>query len=634
VENSEKVEIVTRDRNQPAVILKTVLQTRFLDYEMDFHTGVLLFKAPIASRDFDLNPISIRVTYETDQGGPNFWVTGVTGKWRVSSAFQLGATWANDENPQDSFGIYSANLVWKLGEHTSLFSEWAHTHRLSLGSGQGERIELRHDSQRLQARIFTGRTDTTFDNPAATLNNGRKETGAKATYTLDQQTRLIGEALRTEDSSTSGHREGFSAMLQRRMPHNLLVEFGVRHATETLAPAQPTSVGATPVDFTSLRGKLLAQIPNFPSLSLFGEYEQDISDSSKARLSLGGEYQIANRGRIYARQELISSLSGSYALNDTQDQHTLVVGIDTDYIKDGHFFSEYRINDAITGREAEAAIGLRNRWTLTRGVIANTSFERVHNLDGDISNTESTAVTGAIEYLRNPNWKGTARLEFRNGATTDSILGTLGFAQKLTSTWTILGKLLLSTTKDQTAISGKRIEDHFRLGAAYRPVADDRWNSLPEYEFKQIRDNMTLNNQEDRQVHALSASLNFQPNPRLLYTARYAIKLVNDPGNGNNWAQLLNGRVWYELDKRWEISLLAGILSGNSFAQRQYGAGVEAGRQLGNNLWLSAGYNILGYHDDDLSGENYTDRGPYLRLRLKLDENLLMPNTPSPTQSK
>ena len=46
------------------------------------------------------------------------------------------------------------------------------------------------------------------------------------------------------------------------------------------------------------------------------------------------------------------------------------MGFDLAYFKDGQFFSEYRARDAFSGREAEAAIGLRNRWQLAPGVRA------------------------------------------------------------------------------------------------------------------------------------------------------------------------------------------------------------------------------------------------------------------------
>ena len=40
-------------------------------------------------------------------------------------------------------------------------------------------------------------------------------------------------------------------------------------------------------------------------------------------------------------------------------------------------------------------------------------------------------------------------------------------------------------------------------------------------------------------------------------------------------------------------------------------------------LWLSVGYNRFGFRDDDLASEGYTNKGVFLRLRYKFDENLL-----------
>ena len=54
----------------------------------------------------------------------------------------------------------------------------------------------------------------------------------------------------------------------------------------------------------------------------------------------------------------------------------------------------------------------------------------------------------------------------------------------------------------------------------------------------------------------------------------------------------------------------------------EYGLGIEAGYLVTSNLWLSAGYNFFGFKDDDLAGADYTNRGAYVRLRYKFDEEL------------
>ena len=108
-----------------------------------------------------------------------------------------------------------------------------------------------------------------------------------------------------------------------------------------------------------------------------------------------------------------------------------VVGFDLAYFRDGQFFSEYRARDAFSGREAEATIGLRNRWQVAPGIRLDASFERVNPIKGG-AGAEATAVTAAIEYTRSPLWKGTLRAEYRNASSGDNFLATLGYARKLT----------------------------------------------------------------------------------------------------------------------------------------------------------------------------------------------------------
>jgi hypothetical protein len=46
VSGTERVEIITRDRNQPALVLSAVRLTRFTDYEFEPFSGRLLFRMP------------------------------------------------------------------------------------------------------------------------------------------------------------------------------------------------------------------------------------------------------------------------------------------------------------------------------------------------------------------------------------------------------------------------------------------------------------------------------------------------------------------------------------------------------------------------------------------------------------
>jgi hypothetical protein len=68
------------------------------------------------------------------------------------------------------------------------------------------------------------------------------------------------------------------------------------------------------------------------------------------------------------------------------------------------------------------------------------------------------------------------------------------------------------------------------------------------------------------------------------------------------------------------------------FANRQQNLGAEIGYQLKQNLWLSTGYNFLGFFERDLPGGSDARQGAFVRLRFKFDENIL--KVPGRTQFK
>jgi hypothetical protein len=167
--NSERVEIVTRDRNQPSVILSRTALTRFADYTIEALTGRLIFRNPIPSADANLNPVSIRVTYEAESaGGEKFWVYGGDASWRLTSRLEVGGTYARDENPLQLTQLAGINATAKLAAGTFLMGEWARTGVGDI-NGNAARVELRHQSERLEGRAFAVRSDADFNNTSSTF---------------------------------------------------------------------------------------------------------------------------------------------------------------------------------------------------------------------------------------------------------------------------------------------------------------------------------------------------------------------------------------------------------------------------------------------------------------------------------
>jgi uncharacterized repeat protein (TIGR01451 family) len=616
--NSEKVEILTRDRNQPSRILAATPMSRFTDYSLEPFTGRLLFFTPVPSVDADLNPVSIRVLYEVERSGEDFWVYGADGQLRIGDRLEVGGGVVRDDQPSSNRRLYSANAAVALGSGTVLLTEFARTGGDSAGfRGDAARFELRHASAKVQGSIFGATSDAGFSNQSSTFQAGRTELGLRGSAAIDDRTRLLGEALRTEDRVGGGRRTGFLAGFERQIGKFVRAELGYRFAEERGgAASEGTAVtpGATPNETNAIRTRLTVQIPGQPRASVFGEFEQDVAESDQRRGAFGGQYVLFDRLRLYGRHEFLSSFAGPFAFNGAQRQATTVIGLDAGYTKDGQFFGEYRGRDAFSGRETEAAIGLRNRWNLAKGLVVNTGFERVDVLKGT-GVGEATAITAGVEYTTSPNWRGTARFEYRFAPNGDDLLATLGYVRKLERDWTLLGRVLYNTFGD----GGKRRRN--QIGLAWRETDGNRWNGLARWEnrFQRLP---TATGDAIEESDILSAHLNYQPAKSIWLSGRFAGKWAFDESVGLSTATeatLVSVRGLFDFAPRWDAGVIASVMWSGG---RQHGIGFELGRAVVKNFRAAIGYNIFGFRDGGLVGDgSQTDRGLYLHFGFKFDED-------------
>jgi hypothetical protein len=81
--DSEQVELVVRDRNQPAVVLSRTRITRFVNYTLVRNAATLLLRAPVPSVNAALNPVSVRVVYESEKAGLPMWTYGGDGRVQI-----------------------------------------------------------------------------------------------------------------------------------------------------------------------------------------------------------------------------------------------------------------------------------------------------------------------------------------------------------------------------------------------------------------------------------------------------------------------------------------------------------------------------------------------------------------------
>ena len=272
VANSETVEILVRDRNQPALVLSRTTLTRYADYDFEPFDGRIVFRQPVPSVDENLNPVSIRITYEVDSGGPRHLVEGFNGEFAVRDNLTVGARFSQDHDPATAFKLYGADSVWRLNATTTLTLDVARSEGNQLASadasgalipvtgiagltaldpsGNAGRVELIHRDETFAARLYAAKSDLEFENANAELSPGRTEAGAHATYRLSERTQLVLDALHSVDQTSDAHRSGATADVETRIWAGAKLETGLSYVNQTYNAALPAvaqyDVGAVP----------------------------------------------------------------------------------------------------------------------------------------------------------------------------------------------------------------------------------------------------------------------------------------------------------------------------------------------------------------------------------------------------
>jgi hypothetical protein len=308
--------------------------------------------------------------------------------------------------------------------------------------------------------------------------------------------------------------------------------------------------------------------------------------------------------------------------------------VDADLARDAHLYSEYRLADALAGREGQAAVGLRNAWRLRNGIRVGGGFERVNPLSGaPTRDGPSTAISASLDWAQDPRWKGSLRMEGRTSRESDQVLQSMAAAVKLDSAWT--GLVRHQFTVNGSRRTGTDADERFQMAFAYRdpggPLRPQaRWDALGRWEFIYERPPGALDgvgpgvsSRHVANVVGLNGTGHFARGTSV--NVAWAGKLTREQTTSaitRGLAQWLHGRLLRDIGAAWDVALAGSVRTGASLADRQFGLGLEVGRLLPGGMWVSAGFNRFGYRDDELTAEEWTRTGGFIRLRARFDESL------------
>ncbi|MGL4904855.1 MAG: hypothetical protein ACRC34_05095, partial [Cetobacterium sp.] len=174
--------------------------------------------------------------------------------------------------------------------------------------------------------------------------------------------------------------------------------------------------------------------------------------------------------------------------------------------------------------------------------------------------------------------------------------------------------------KNRYYIEGDEEENRFIVGFAYRDAKDNSYHSMNKYELNYSK-NIVEDNYK-KLTHILRSTHNFQDDLDFEKTITFAVKnsdISYEGVNSNYFSYLVAGNLSYDIYEAWTAGVNLAVLFDNE-SNIDYGLGLELGYLFKSNLWLSVGYNFVGFRDKDFDPTRELDRGLYLRFRMNIGD--------------
>ncbi len=626
--NSEKVIVETRDRWRSERILSTTELTRHRDYQIDYQTGELYFRTPVYSTDFDLNPQYVIVKYESFDAGDSQLTYGTHAQVAINDKLTLGTTHINEGRTGGQATLSGLNVGYQATKAIKLSLEAAQTvdnkRTTADTSGNSYLAEVEHQTTRSKTKLYLRDQDQEFGlGQTNASENGLRKMGVDTAIQVNEHITLKGQAYQQESNSIT--RRVFEAEGQSRFG-DTEIKLGGRSINDQ-RDTQPNN--GTQQLTAGIRQHLLNQ-----KLTLSLQREQNINDNTTvdfpSRTKLGADYRVAPKTSVFIEQDITDS-----ALNNTRNT---LIGIKTSPWNGGELYSGITQSSNAQGGSTSSNISARQTWQLNEQWRLEFGVEEVNVLDGNLTSVQNeqtpfvasitdefTAGSLGVAYFPG-DWMWTARAETHNGTREDRWQLATSLQTSPSTRLSTLTTLAFSNSQQSNGHLTK--EGAIRLGLAYRPFITAQQNTAGNWLFLNKLDlkgrETSGRPQADNDWRIIN---NFNANykhHRWQLSLQYAAKTVNKTLNNKRYSSftdLAGFETRYDITPKWDIGVHGNLLRSVSLNQYDYHTGVSIGRTLAKNMWVSLGYNLTGFHDEDFSPSRNTNEGLFLRFRVKFDQS-------------
>ena len=616
--NSEQVTIEVRDRYRSELVLSEQRLTRFLDYDIDFVNGTLVFRQPIYQRDENFNPVFIVVEYETwDDREPQLQAGGRVAAHLGGDRIEVGATVVHEGAHGTSGDLAGLDTRVDVTEHLEVRAELAGSETDLTGRHGAYRADAVHRSRNLEAKAWLRRQESGFGLGQQRFGEaGMLKYGADFDWRFRRSWSFGGRALHESNLLTSANRDLFETRLAwnegpwaAHVGHRQAVD---RFATAPEARSLQLKGG---VSAALLRTRLRLNADHDQSLG-----GQNANSDYPTRTGLGAEYQVIPQAAVFTRGEVTRGVG--------QDTRSTRVGVRSTPWAGGEVATslEQKYREGATRVYRNAGLKqiwhLNERWSVDGGLdhaqVDGPAPDRVNpGVPSAIGADEGYTAVALGATCRGRNWRWVQRAELRNASSEDK--------------WGLDGSLFVEPTDAlglqagarAQRVSGRgserRIAD-WRLGLAWRPP-DSAWSVLQRLDYKTEEltgadfalDNWRIVN---------NINVNWRSRPWLQIAGRYGLRFAREMYESERYdatTDLVGLEARWFFARHWDVGLQAATRNSWTFHVHDLSGGAAVGLNLMEDLWLSLGYNVVGFRDRDFTG-GYTAQGPYLRFRFRFNQ--------------
>lgn len=625
--NSDKIRIETRDRIRTEVVVDSRTLTRHLDYSIDYLNGTLFFKQPVPSRDANFNPVFIIVDYEVLTGGKRELTAGGRAALKLANdAVEIGTSYISEGATTGDTRVMGTDLRWRLNSSTELKGELARSESddaQKADSANAYLTELEHVTERVDARAYVREQQTGFGvGQQLSTEAGTRKVGMDGIFKIADQWLLRAEAFQQDMLQTDAQRELASAEV-RRESEDYTLGAGARHVADSGLAA---GTAKSEQGFVNGTLDLFHDRITLKAAQDFAIASNDASPDFPARSLVGVEYHWSAATSVFTEYE--------HAKGRDLEVDMTRIGVRTTPWERAQLSTSLNQQASEYGPRTFAQLGLiqgwqvNERWSLDFGVdqsrtVSGDRFEQLNTTaplaSGTASGDDFIATFVGATY-RSETWTVTSRLERRDADEEERWVFAGGFYREpLDGHAFSLATQLFDSTMDE---SGDTTGAEVDFSWAYRPIVS-RWIVLDRLDLKdESRDDLLGRYESARVVNNLTA--NWQLDRTLQLGLQYGARYVRSTFDGERYdglSDLYGIDVRRDLSAQFDVGLHGTLLNSWQANVRDHAVGVDVGWTIARNVWVSLGYNFQGFRDADFEASRYTAQGPYLKFRMKADQD-------------